>query len=216
MAKKYYNAEDVHRRLFDTLVFYKDLPYIVSNVRNDDWNKITLTDFRSYYNPREVDKGLAIPAPITIDHDDKDLITTAPELGNANINKSVYYVSRRPLRRQNQGLLVSCCYSSPKFPMGGWQYCKGFWEMLQDIYPSQDEAVEKIRNLDAVTVAISRTLSIGYAGNTTSIGMFMGSSAGHQLIATLDRYDRFKLIESESTSFLRRFLNKTGVVRNIA
>jgi hypothetical protein len=209
MAKTYANADDVFRRLQETIVFYKGRPYFVS-VNNENWKKVTLTDYTNllFKNP---EKHL----PITIAHDDKELDTSAPQLGNINHEGNVSYVSRRPLRRQNQGLIIGNCYTNPKLH-GGWYYTRGVWEMLMNIYPSQEEALEKVRQLEARRVAISRTISIGFVERSSDIAMYLGSSAGHKLIATLDRFERFKLIEGEDTSFIRRFLNRTGVVRNVA
>ena len=213
MVKTYANHDDVIKRLNDTLVFYKGTPHhVYDDQPKQDWKKITIYDMKSLI---QTDKKKPKKVPIIIDHDDPNLNTASPVLGLANIGTSCYYASRGMWRRQNQGLGRTSIQWNPKPGFNAF-FDEGFYKMLINDYPTEEEAVHLVKSLEADRVAISRNTAIGMDKFNTNICLYHASAIGFRTIGYQMEGGRFQLIPSDDISFIRRNIERSGVIKHVS
>lgn len=125
--KRYNNGHDVQMRLTKTIVFWKGLPVYVKQVY--DGTKIVLWDMQ----PGTTD--------FVVESNDSRLDITSPPLGFFHYGSKSFYVVRRPIRSQRQGLDIDrlIFYDIAKANWANFardeDVFKGFRRMLTRDYP---------------------------------------------------------------------------------
>lgn len=193
MPKRYFNQHDVEMRLDAVIALYKGEPYSISAV-NNEYPKITLKPLYGNKNNQ------------IIDHDDSSLDTSFPELGYFNYAKHAIWLSKNPDRRQAQGLRSKYLISHPKI-FGGFCYTKEFHNFLKKQYPSVDEALEKVRNENVISMAVSRNFALSRENKAKMSLMYRRRPIGYYN----ERLNEFKLDQTEESSFIIMAMNKSGV-----
>lgn len=167
MGTAYYDPRSVILRLDRTICFYKGQPVYVEarnatgGLQGDDAHKLDVWDIgQSKKN-------------IQVDYRDTDFSYKAMILGYVNMKDSATYVTRVPSRIQKQGL---CRHSLSYTPNPNYTLynTREMGNMLLNIYPSLEEALEFVQHGAKKACAFHRTfafratrpLSLEYRGET--------------------------------------------------
>lgn len=167
--KRYPSAHDVQIRLLKTIVFWDGAPAYVSQLYDD--TKIVLWDL--------------IPGSsnFVVDANDSRLEITSPRLGFFHYGSSAFYVCRRPLRAQRQGLDIDRLIY---YDVGSGQWTnfardeevfKGFRSMLLQEYPQLSEILGQSGKMQRRAAAFSRTWAIRYTGSPKHYLLFHKTAA---------------------------------------
>lgn len=146
---KFYNLDDplnleyARSRLTGSIVKLEDRAIYVQDIEGEDCYFFYLTDEK-----RKVDVC-----------DVTDLDITPVELGYSNYESKSFYLTRMPMRRDwRQGLRQLSTNTSTnqriEIPFVSLGKC------IENIYPSFEEAIEKVKNYEVYEKAFSRNFSI--------------------------------------------------------
>lgn len=168
----FYNNEDARRRLQSSILFYKGVPCVLSNVGGADYQVFTLS---------EAQLGTSTT---TIKYTDNDLTDVVPRLGYVNHNKKAYYLSRVVVRDQRAGLPIESLNVHDGHVPSGLIYSDSMEDMLLNKYPSLQEAYNNMCNkwescAFSKGYAIDYELHIHHAGRV--IGRLIKSPYGFEI-----------------------------------
>lgn len=205
MSKEYLNRNDIAMRLEGTFVFYKKVPYYVTLPENNiednagAWKYINLSPVQ---NPRG--------KKIKVDHTDPLLDTSAPTLGFMNWDSKAYYAYRKPVRKQWQGLNSRAMGFAPMAPEGQWWFSEAFEHMLLNKYPTVQEAIRQVEDLEVKSAAFDRRLAV--EKNRGSVSLLWASVPDVRTIGYWNAKEgRFNLTPGKDTSFIQLHMNSLGV-----
>lgn len=144
------NQDDTVARLDNTIVLYRGCAVYV-RVRNTD----PLNTIRLYkIGASQGDNYRAVLAT------DPDLEVYDFNLGYCNIGARAYYAARRPVRRYKQGLSVENIMFKPAVTRDGYSTHAALKQMLENTYPSFEEALTKVSSRKAESCAFDRALCL--------------------------------------------------------
>lgn len=162
MRQKYKGA-DVKARLNNTIIRYKNFPYLAEV---NESGVISLRDITT--------RNLVA----TVDSDDQDLDISSIPLGYVNVLekglKLAVYLRREPLRRFKQGVEIETLSQKPlkdgvSIVPAGVLYSTGLVDAIIGRYPDLDSAISMTTKNGWSSVALSRDVALKYNGGSLNI-----------------------------------------------
>ena len=199
--EEYLSRDDARLRLHQTVCLYKGKPVYV---RLDNEDHETPYECK-IWELSKVNKGVRAK---TIDYRDKDFNAKEIELGYCQAGMTAVYLSRLPVRQNQQGLKHDNILSEPgnipyEFYSDNMEHCIiGKHRPLKTALAMLNDGYEKI--------PLSRILAVGWL-DRTKIALYYKE----QIVALKeDTTNRFNIISSKTSSFVMRIIDKQGVLIN--
>lgn len=192
------SARDARMRLNDTIGLYKGKPVLIKVNQDDPVNTITLT-------PLQQSQGY-----VKIKCTDPHLELHQFNMGYANTNRGAQFWSRMPARIQRQGITSENTFCDGERVSIRALLSKTFSDMLMNVYPSYDEALENVTNGQRTSMAFSNEFCITALDehnlvmyhNCRMIVMYSFSKKTWQFVSSTEQME----------SFYRDALAKKGVL----
>jgi hypothetical protein len=198
MNKSYfYTAADIRMRLDCTIIRYNGKPYYCRSAGEDTFIYLyALTNVGVHR--------------MTIDIDDLSLDYSSPPLGFINYGNRALYVSRKPHRKQKQGLCTNAALIQNlhglKEEADNILFSKEAENMIMGVYPSYHNAHTLCTNAPSVSCAFSRNFAVSSLNGPGDLSL-------HHKLHRIGRWKgtAFELTPTYNTPLTRRFLAKHEV-----
>lgn len=200
--EEYLSRDDARLRLNHTVCLYEGKPVYV-RLDNEEYD--SACECRIWDLHKVNDRG---GRGKKIDYRDKGFDAKNIELGYCQTGTTAVYLSRLPVRHNQQGLKQESVMGEPsnipyEFYSEDMSHCiMGKHRPLKTALAMLNDGYEKI--------PISRTLAVGWL-DRTKIALYYKE----QIVALKeDTTSRFNMISSKTSSFVMRIIDKQGVLTN--
>lgn len=112
-----------------------------------------------------------VQTPTTVDYRSDDVDISSIPLGYINTADTAILLERHPFRKNNQAVTVNCVYAFPRDRAGDVMYTENIQSLITGEYPSFEDALAKILDGDANSVAISRLFALSVSDDIIVLRM---------------------------------------------
>lgn len=197
MAEKYFNREDMQRKLNETICLWDGEPVYVSTGHGSAGDQVDIFRFS--------ERGLGDST--RIDHTDPRFVDRSLPLGFLNRYQTCGYVSRVPYRRNIQPISSRQLQIEPDFG-GGWFLSNEFANTIRGRYPSYADSLAWVTNGAYQGSAFCRDACIAVRQGIKQPGLYYKT----RLIALWNIYsNRWDYLQGPEILHFKKLVEKLGV-----